>query len=66
MNWTIVTVGTLGGMLAAMRADLRSFIKARKEDPTAKFDFALAFASWAEGAIIGALPGLGYGAVTGG
>lgn len=63
MNWTIVLVGTLAGFLSAASVDLDAFIKARAKDPQEKFDIALAVARWVKGAIAGALPGFGGGAV---
>lgn len=63
MNGTVVSLGALSGALAAARIDLAAFIKVREKDPKARFDFVLALARWAEGAVLGALPGLGYNAI---
>jgi hypothetical protein len=54
-----ILTGAIGGFLAATSVDLDAFIKARAKDPELKFDWVLAVSRWVQGAIAGALPGLG-------
>lgn len=64
MNWQFVLAGALGGFLSATSIDLDAFIKARTKDPKLKFDWVLAVSRWIQGAIAGALPGIGYSVAT--
>lgn len=48
-----VAIVVLGPAVAAAVQDLETFTKARKEDPTAKFDAALFAARFAKGLLVG-------------
>lgn len=64
MNYTKVLAFAVPGMLTAAKVDFDAFIKAREKDRTAQFDIVLCLVRVVQGAIIGALSGAGYSAMT--
>jgi len=55
----------LVGILPAVLVDLRSFSNARRENPSARFDFVLALTNWMMGGVSGLGVGLGIDAMGG-
>jgi hypothetical protein len=61
---TEIAVGAATGLAAAMAADLRNFVTARKADRSTTFDWALALSQWMLGALTGATTAAGIAAVS--
>lgn len=60
---TKIAYASAAGAVAAIVTDLHSFINARKADPKATYDWGLAAARWALGALTGAATGAGIAGV---
>jgi hypothetical protein len=63
MNWNVVIVGILVGVISSLVTDFDAFLKSRSADSTAKYDWVLAATRAAKGALTGLLGGLGGGVV---
>lgn len=63
MNWLKWAIPVLGGMATGAKIDITAYINARKEDPQARFDWALFAARLADGAIGGLIVAAGLSAV---
>lgn len=60
MDFKKLISGAVSGFVAAFLVDWNAFMRS---EPSAKFDWGLAFKRWVTGAVSGALAGLGMGAV---
>lgn len=60
--WSKIFFPILASVLSAALIDIRAFRQAREKDRLATFDWCLFGARLLDGALVGALVGLGYGA----
>lgn len=58
-KWAIAGLLVASSVVGSATADLSAFRKVQKEDPTAKFDWAVAGLRYAQAALAVALPVLG-------